>query len=593
MLPRGYYRLELEQTRETLKKYRARRNLLTAAKLALFAGIPLSLYFFARREDAWGAWGALFFLLAFIACNVVESRLLVKIAFNRRREGIVETELVYLEGDVSRLDRGDEFRDPRHPYSRDLDIFGEASIFQSLNRAVTPAGRERLAGWLATPSLSIDEIRDRQEAARELQEEPDWCLDFRATGSGRAPDARAVEHARRWQGEATRWRPVWRPVLHLLPAFVLAGWALWIAGLAPWIIPLGGSLLQLCLVALNFRAVNREHARLDLFVRSLGSSRELVELVARLSPRSRGLRALRERLTGRGHDAHAAFASLRRVLGQFDRRGNWLATVVLNGLYMSDLHLVRRLDAWREAHAGHLPGWIEAVGEVDALVSLANHAFNHPAHVRPLAREGALLEGVAIGHPLIPAERRVTNDFRVDRLHEFYIITGANMAGKSTFLRAVGVNLVLAGAGSVVCASSFAFRPAPLFSSMRTVDNLAGGTSYFLAELTRLKELVETAGREERLFIILDEILKGTNSVDKLDGSRRFLRKLLELPVSGIVATHDLELGELARLYPGHYVNRCFEITHEDDDIVYDYKLKPGVSQNMNASILLEKMNLC
>ena len=166
------------------------------------------------------------------------------------------------------------------------------------------------------------------------------------------------------------------------------------------------------------------------------------------------------------------------------------------------------------------------------------------------------------------------------------------MAGKSTFLRSIGVNMVLAHCGSVVCARHFSFQPLYLFSSMRTADNLAKGTSYFHAELIRLKQLVETAQKEERLFIILDEILKGTNSVDKLNGSIRFLQKLLSFPISGLIATHDLELGKLAEKYPDNYINNCFEITHTDEDIAYDYKLKPGISQNMNASILLEKMGL-
>lgn len=166
------------------------------------------------------------------------------------------------------------------------------------------------------------------------------------------------------------------------------------------------------------------------------------------------------------------------------------------------------------------------------------------------------------------------------------------MAGKSTFLRAIGVNLVLACCGCVVRASKFYFQPMQIFSSMRTVDNLAKGTSYFHAELLRLKQLVETAQKEERLFIILDEILKGTNSHDKLNGSRLFLQKLLTLPIAGLIATHDLELGDLAKTYPHNYFNCCFEITHTDNDIAYDYKLKPGISKNMNASILLKKMGL-
>ena len=235
---------------------------------------------------------------------------------------------------------------------------------------------------------------------------------------------------------------------------------------------------------------------------------------------------------------------------------------------------------------------MDLVGELDTFVSMANYRYNHPDFVTPEISDDTLLRGEEIGHPLLVSARCVTNDFEVSRLHQFYIVTGANMAGKSTFLRAVGVNLVLACCGSVVRASSFRFQPMRIFTSMRTVDNLAKGTSYFHAELLRLKQLVETAQNEEKLFIILDEILKGTNSRDKLNGSRRFLQKLLSLPIAGLIATHDLELGELADAFPHNYFNRCFEITHTDDDIAYDYKLKEGVSQNMNASILLEQMGL-
>ena len=195
-----------------------------------------------------------------------------------------------------------------------------------------------------------------------------------------------------------------------------------------------------------------------------------------------------------------------------------------------------------------------------------------------------------MGHPLLP--QAVPNDFSVEKVHQLFIVTGANMAGKSTFLRTVGVNLVLALSGNVVCSQRFFSRPMALFTSMRTTDNLTKGTSYFHAELLRLQQLQELASRSETVFIILDEMLKGTNSEDKLNGSLLFLERLLQYPVSGLVATHDLALGQLAARYPDRFYNVCFEITHTEDHIRYDYKLKAGISKNMNASILLKKMGL-
>jgi hypothetical protein len=593
MQPEEYYRKKIQEVQDTLKRYRAWRDGLTAGKIVLLAAMLYLLYLLARDGEATRAWGAATALLLFIACNVVESRLLARIAFAVKLKTSVEIELEYLAGDCSRLDPGEEFRDRQHPYSHDLDIFGEASIFRAINRTVTPRGRAILAGWLACPSRSREEIVARQEAVRELGQEPGWCLDFRATGHARALAAPVEEHAGRWQRERVALSTRWFPFLYILPAIVLGGWLLCLPGVISYHFPLYGSLLLLGIVAWHGRAINRVHRQLELFIRSFGTLHALTRQVERLHPRSARLRSLHDTLFGEGHDSRVALASLHRALEAFDQRGNLLAAILLNGLYMKDLHLLARLARWQERHAACLPAWIEATGELDALTSLAVHAFNHPGHVMPVVQEECLLRATALGHPLLPAARRVTNDFRVERLHEFHVITGANMAGKSTFLRAVGVNLVLAHCGSVVCASALAFRPVTLFSSMRVADDLASGTSYFLAELTRLKHLMELAVREEHLFIILDEILKGTNSVDKLEGSLRVLRKLRTLPVAGIVATHDLELGNLATLHPGNYVNHCFEITHDDDTIVYDYTLRPGVSRNMNASILLEKMALC
>ncbi|MDR0544183.1 MAG: DNA mismatch repair protein MutS [Odoribacteraceae bacterium] len=593
MQPRDFYHQQLNETRRALEKARGRRNALTGVKIALFAGMLVMLYLVARREAAAFGWGALAALGLFIRCNIAESKLLARAAFLREREKIVDEEMAYLDGERRRFDGGEEFRDPAHPYSHDLDLFGDASVFQSINRTVTPHGKKKLAGWLASPTLSPADIRGRQEAAREMAGRRARGIDFRAIGRARSLDALAADYVGQWAGEGGGGRRGGTPYIYALPAAVAIGWALCGAGVLPWSVPLAGALLMLCLVAARGKEINRAHARLDLFIRSFGALDELVALLGQETPRAARSRELHDALFGKGHDARAAFASLRRTLEGFDQRGNILAAIVLNGLYMKDLHLLARLARWQEAHAGALPAWIEAIGEIDALESLANHAFNHPGYATPAVQEERLLDATALGHPLLPDDRRVANDFRVEGLHQFYIITGANMSGKSTFLRAVGVNLVMAHCGCAVCADAFAFRPTRLFTSMRATDDLSSGTSYFLAELLRLKQLAERARGGEELFVILDEMLKGTNSVDKLNGSLRFLGGLRALPVAGIIATHDLQLGELATLHPGNYFNRCFEIAHEQDDIVYDYALRDGVSKNMNASILLEKMGLC
>ena len=381
-------------------------------------------------------------------------------------------------------------------------------------------------------------------------------------------------------------------LLVILPLFTVGGWIATIFLDLSMVFPLFLSSVQLAIVGFRYKEINDQHRQLDHFLRVFGQLHASIHCFFTPDWHSTRLRELHDDLFGKEHDALSASRVLYKIQQGFDQRGNVLVMLIMNALYMKDLHLLVRVNRWKLRYVSSLPSWLKAISEVDALVSLANYAFNHTDFVFPIPQSTCLLQGKSIGHPLIPRERLVTNDFQVSRVHEFYMITGANMAGKSTFLRSVGINLVLAHAGSVVSATEFYFQPMTLFSSMRTSDNLSKGASYFHAELLRLKRLIEIAQQEERTFVILDEILKGTNSVDKLNGSRDFLLRLLSLPISGLVATHDLELGKLASERPEHFMNNCFEITHTNDEIVYDYKLKPGISQNMNASILLRKMGL-
>ena len=223
-----------------------------------------------------------------------------------------------------------------------------------------------------------------------------------------------------------------------------------------------------------------------------------------------------------------------------DNRGNLLATVLLDGLYMRDIHTMINLDKWKKKNVDAVEGWKDAISNPEMLMSFAIYKFNNPQFNFPVADEKIILKTKDMAHPLLFFKNPVVNDFAIDHLHQFFIITGANMSGKSTFLRAVAVNWILAHCGSVVNAKEFDFKPMRLFTSMRTSDNLSSGTSYFHAEILRLKSLLDLAAEQEPLFVILAEILKGTNSQDKLTGSMRFMLKLHSLPTTGIIATHEI-----------------------------------------------------
>ena len=593
MNPTDFYLSQISLYHETLKKVKRQRNFITFLKLAAFAEIIYFLILFLDRQPVYNLYCSIGGIVLFIILNIIDSKIVLR---KKRIETFIKhclTEMAYLKGDLSGLCNGQQYENPAHNYSTDLDIFGENSLFQHINRTVTDHGSNILSEWLLNPCLHKDKIIERQQTVTELASRIKWCMDFRTTGSVFRTDHANQEQLKKWQEEPAffRFKGI-RTLITIINATGVILWILTIISLIDYHIPLFFSILQLGATVFYSRKINASHRKLEKLIKALGNYVHSVTLIDRLDADTDGIKRIKSVLLNGETSSLTAFASLNKILNDFDQRNNILAAIVMNALYMKDLHSVIKLDKWKNRYAPGITAWIKAIGETDALVSMACYRYNHPRYVFPKISETALLRGEGIGHPLLPEDKTVTNDFQVENLHNLYIVTGANMAGKSTFLRTIGVNLVLALSGNAVCAETFEFQPMNLFSSMRTTDNLAKGTSYFHAELLRLQQLIKIASQSEKLFIILDEMLKGTNSRDKLNGSSKFLVKLLSFPVSGIIATHDLALGELAERYPSNFFNACFEISHTQDDITYDYKLKEGVIKNMNASILLRKMGL-
>ncbi|MCL1822405.1 MAG: hypothetical protein FWG22_06240, partial [Prolixibacteraceae bacterium] len=251
------------------------------------------------------------------------------------------------------------------------------------------------------------------------------------------------------------------------------------------------------------------------------------------------------------------------------------------------------LQKWYRNYSEKLIVWIETAEEIDALISFGFFADNNPDFSYPQPVEGDFIfEAKALGHPLLKREKRVTNDFTMDGWAKIAVITGANMAGKSTFLRTAGVNMILGRAGAPVCAAGMRFSPVNLYSSMRTTDSLLKDESYFLAELRRLAAFIKRLNHGETLFVIIDEMLKGTNSEDKLKGSQQLIRKLVKTTSSSIIATHDVKLTEMEKEFPDNILNYCFEIEHDGDEMIFDYKLRRGVTKTMNASLLMRKLGI-
>ena len=594
MKPDEYYQKQIDHYTARLKQIKKRRNLITLAKLLTFGYMIFLIYLLINHSTQPLLLLGIGAILVFIFLTLWDSQIIYRQHLIEELLRINTLESDYLAGNFSALDQGERFNDPAHPYAHDLDLFGEDSLFQHLNRTVTFSGTQKLVSWLLSLSKDPEVIHSRQQAAEELCAEPEWCQHFRAAGAlhpTQALDAVILKSGPTESPFFSKHSTV-RLILWIANTIVIVSWAVTSFTPLPFSISLVLSLLQLSALALYIKKINAYHQRLNLFLKTISNYLPLVRLIRDRSFCSPYLQKIRHSLFTPESNSLQALTQLHRIQNSLDQRGNIVIAFILNGLYLKDFHTLLRLDHWRKKYGPDIETWTDVLSEADALISMANYRFNHPAYCLPVICQDRLLDTEEIGHPLLKSERNVTNDFSIRSLHQIAIVTGANMAGKSTFLRTIGVNLILAQSGNVVCSRYFAFQPMTLFTSMRTTDSLSKDTSYFHAELLRLQQLVNIAQQEDKVFIILDEMLKGTNSVDKLNGSLAFLKRILSYPISGLVATHDLALGELADDFPEHFFNVCFEIVHSGSQITYDYKLHPGISSNMNASILLKQMGL-
>lgn len=585
------YHQNIDDLRVKLHHYKKTGAIMVFSKLILVA---LSLWFgyqWIWQSSQASLLGLVLSVLAFVAVFRYDLRFLKKQQLALKLLETNRNELAALNGDVSAFDDGHRFADATHSYSFDLDLFVPKGIFQTINRTVTHEGRTQLAAMLLKTDVEAEVVLQRQQAIDNLKEWTDWRLRFIAIGSIETLSLAAIvpNFTNKHRVNIKPWMKAVGVALITLAVIGLAGniigW--WAANV--WLIPF---LTNLAIVGFWLKQTNHIYGKVNGTFKVVDKYHDLLLHVQSHQHNMDAplLNEITQILAKDKGNSIAAFSDLKKLLGRFDQRSNILIAVAANGFLLSDLQLLLRYNQWIGKYGHLLPQYQNAIAQLDALVSLANFAYNRPSFCKPVVDGEILLNAHQMGHPLIAESERVNNDFCVDGLHRFFITTGANMAGKSTFLRTAGINLVLAACGAPVCAKSFVFRPIALFSSMRANDNLVSHVSYFQAELLRLQSLIDQAKSGIPMFVILDEILKGTNSKDKLEGSRLFLKKLLQYNLSGIIATHDLALGDLSIEQPSHFSNICFEVDIMEDELYFSYKLQQGVAQNMNATWLLNKM---
>jgi DNA mismatch repair ATPase MutS len=569
--------------------------ILSLLRLFVFFGGFCFIWAGFTKSTSFGLFAIVAFLSMFIYLLYSYSQHIRKRDFYKNLVEINNNEAAALGGDISIFGNGAVYINTSHDFSNDIDLFGNSSLFQFLNRTCSGNGSDILAGWLSDPATICDQFDRRQESIKELTANDKWYQEFLAIGMLNRLKNEDIESLTDWLKEEDVFSPgLFRSITrYLLPAVTVIFLSLLIAGVLHYAFFTSMFLINMMVIGAGLKKTNKIHNLVSRKHQFLSTTGLLLDVFNNKIFSSSLLREMRNDLVGSSHSAVKSIARLTKILQSFDSRLNMLVGFALNGLLLWDYHCIYSLQKWKREAKNILPLSLNIIGQVDALISLANFSFNNPDFAYPVkSGEGIVFDAVFMGHPLINEDKRVRNDFSITEKGSIFVITGANMAGKSTFLRTVAVNFILAMTGAPVCAERMVFKPMRLFSSMRTTDSLSQNESYFYAELKRLKALKILLEEDENIFFLLDEILKGTNSTDKSIGSKLFLKKIVTLGGTGIIATHDISLGDLEIIYPGKVFNKCFEIDIHGTNVSLDYKLRNGITQKMNAALLMKQMEI-
>ncbi len=490
----------------------------------------------------------------------------------------------------SGFSNGVRFADPHHPYSHDLDLFGDGSLFQYLNRCATLLGEAKLATDLKYLHYDAATIQSRQAAIRELATRLELRQQCWATGQQIHSNPTDLAALYSWLKERDLFagNPFIQIIKWILPAITCLSLALTFFSSSFQSVFLALFVLQLALAARYSKPISLLQGKLAGYKTILENYAQLFDLLKKESFTTERMKYHQQMAQAAAEQVHA----FSKKVNSLESRMNLIARVFGNGLFLLDFHNVIQLENWRTKYAESLPHWIDSLGEWDSLLAFATLNYNHPHYAFAEVTASLSILGQEIGHPLLPSKVRVANSFTLGTPAGLMLITGANMAGKSTFLRAVGVNYVLGLNGSVVCAQKWSSPVAELRTGMRTSDSLQENQSYFYAELYRLQSIITDLRKGNRMVILLDEILKGTNSTDKQTGSRELIKQLIQQPALVMIATHDIALGDMEQQYANQITNACFEGKIENDQLTFDYTLHHGVAQKANATFLMRKMGI-
>ena len=594
MLPGEYYQQRLESINAELTLLLKKKTRLAWLRFLAIAGIIMSWYFFIP-------FGILYVIIPAVLLSLLFARIVFADIRNRSFIGhysnlsnINKEELKALSFNYYHFDKGEAYIQKEHFYANDLDIFGHASLYQYINRTSSEMGGNTLAAWLLNPAKP-EIIEERQPAIKELATKTNWRQELQAFGIAKKIKKETQDRLKNWFAEDDNFlnKKGWVIVSYLAPALLFTIILLNITGVLSNYFRNYFLLASAVLAFYISKKVTPLHQQVSKMADELEVLSDSIQLIEQTDFGSAYLQRLQAEFKQDKGKASLKLSQLKKILERLDLRFNFVVFIPLNVLLQWDLQQVIALEKWKKKNHKNVISWFNALGEFEAVNSLATLAFNQPRWCFPVLKEQHFfISGKEIGHPLIEERKRVNNYIEIEHDGEIMLVTGSNMAGKSTYLRSIGVNVVLAMAGAPVCATQFYLSPVQVISSMRISDNLEESTSTFYAELKKLKIIIDKVNSNEKLFILLDEILRGTNSLDRHTGSEALIRQLIKRNAACIIATHDVELAKMKTQYPLNILNYHFDVQVSNDELYFDYLLKEGICSSLNASILMKKIGI-
>ena len=593
MTQRQQYSQRIQQFAQQTEQLKKKSLALSVLRAACFSLLPLGIYQFYHHTNNlfWMALSAAG-MVSFLVLIHVHQALTARLTLAETLYQINHDELQFLENHTTPPLTGKHVAPSLHDFAFDLDVFGEKSLFQFLNRAQTYIGQSHLAQALCH-TRPVNEIQDRQDAVKECKEKLDWRQQIQASAFIAHDQQRDFQQLLHWSTTPIEKIPNWlRVYAYLGPVlfFVTLGAWMFLPGDDNWKLCSAVFTINLILFSLVLKIIKQQIPAAEKIHQQILHYSLLLQHIEGERFQNVFMKSLQLQLQTPKGSASQQLKQLSNIFERMDSLHNLVGATLFNGAGLYHAHVLQTLIQWKQQYATSLQQWLDVIGETETIHSLANLAFNHPEFCFPTLSAQQEFEVTDLGHPLIPPQQRVCNSVSL-QTHPFIILTGSNMSGKSTFLRTLGINMILASTGAPVCAQSARIHPLPMKVSMRLSDSLGDNESFFFAEVKKLKSIID-ALKKGPCFVLLDEILRGTNSDDKRNGTILFLEQLIRHHTIGIIATHDLEVCRTTDNWPNYLRNCCFEVEIENNELVFDYKLRDGICQNKSASFLMKKMEI-